>query len=217
MPRTERAAFGTCANVTESNDGFPSFSALRGREAGAWHDFFHRLYPVGWQATAVGGLREEERKEAVSDALRQVASYVHEGRVGSPEELRACVFTVARRRAISRWRAETAQRRDASAKVSLEALDHEAARWADLNPRGLSEIARLLDELLQALDDGTRALIEGYVLHGFSYSELAKRHQLPLGTVGVKIARGLTRLRAGLDTKPNLKKEAALYLRTLLL
>jgi DNA-directed RNA polymerase specialized sigma24 family protein len=46
-----------------------------------------------------------------------------------------------------------------------------------------------------------------------SYKEMAEKHQLPLGTIGVNLARGLKKVRAGLEQNPRLMKEIRAHLR----
>jgi DNA-directed RNA polymerase specialized sigma24 family protein len=57
----------------------------------------------------------------------------------------------------------------------------------------------------------------GYTLQGLSYEELAARHSLPMGTVGVTLHRALHRLRREIATTPKLQNELSLYLRLFLM
>lgn len=208
---------GIREGVALENTWSPDLVALHAGDASAWRGFFERLYPVAWHATDRAGLAAGDREEVASDALREVAAMVSAARLQAADEMRGWVYTTARRRAISRWRTLNAAKRDAGMTVTAEALTAELTVLTETSPARLGEMAALLRELLAAVEPLTRELIEGHLLHGFSYGELAERHALPLGTVGVKLARGLTRLRAELEAKPVLRKEAALYLRSLLL
>ena len=58
---------------------------------------------------------------------------------------------------------------------------------------------RELDDCLALLDDGQRAFILSAFFDGYSYDELARRAEMPLGTMKSRIRRGLLALRRCLD------------------
>ena len=107
--------------------------------------------------------------------------------VGSPV---AWLVRIARNRAIDRVRANTARLRALeSVPLELEAIE---------NPEmsaSLGEQQRAVVRALGAIPREQRDLIEEAYYLGLSHSELAKRHNLPLGTVKTRIRTGLLVLR----------------------
>ena len=52
---------------------------------------------------------------------------------------------------------------------------------------------------LETLDDDERLLVEESFYGGWSHSELAARHGLPLGTVKSRVRRALAKMRSALE------------------
>jgi DNA-directed RNA polymerase specialized sigma24 family protein len=50
-------------------------------------------------------------------------------------------------------------------------------------------------------------------MHHLSYKELAAKYKMPIGSVGVSLARSLDKIRAQLRATPKLWKELAAFLR----
>ena len=71
----------------------------------------------------------------------------------------------------------------------------------------------LLKEALGALDEETRTLLKAKIGLGFSYDELSRKHQMPVGTLCAKVARGLRKVRNALQGSPALLKELEAFLR----
>ncbi len=98
---------------------------------------------------------------------------------------------IARNRAIDRLRANTARRR------TVESV------WADVErarPEApMDDEQRAIAQALDAIPGEQRQLIEEAYFLGFTHSELAERHQLPLGTVKTRIRTGLLALRERLS------------------
>lgn len=192
------------------------FRQLQARDAGAWREAFAQLYPIAWRGTGnwSGTLTAEDREEVAVDALATAAQRIEE--FDTWEQVQALVFVVARRRAVSRWRAQTAQKRQAAAQAplslemvgegSLPAEDPEALKnWA--------ELAEVWEQICAGLNEPARALLRAYLLEGASYEELARRHGLTVGAVGVILFRTFQRLRRTIRAKPKLLQELSLYLR----
>jgi RNA polymerase sigma-70 factor (ECF subfamily) len=111
--------------------------------------------------------------------------------LGSPAGWLTCI---ARNRAIDRLRANAARLRAvASAPLELQASDDPEASAS------LSEQQRAVMRALDAIPGEQRRLIEEAYYLGFTHSELAARHQLPLGTVKTRIRSGLLTLREQLS------------------
>lgn len=104
---------------------------------------------------------------------------------------------VARNKAIDRARALPAPQRTASIELADEIADHAAS------PLQTAEAANdrsRLEDCMQRLEARRRALIRTAFFDGATYEELAARIGSPLGSVKSWIRRGLSQLRACLET-----------------
>jgi DNA-directed RNA polymerase specialized sigma24 family protein len=196
-------------------------AALRTGDESAWDEAFRRLYPCAFYAARHPSvqLTDSEAEDVAIEALTTLVPKVRD--IATFAELRALTVTMATRAAISLKRRLTAQKRGSGQVDSLEFLREEKGDAAEphqaratLGPRDLLELAELLKSALAQIDDPTSsALIRDFLLNGHSYNELAAKHDMPLGTVGVKIARGLKKIRSSLEEKPRLLKELQAFLR----
>lgn len=111
--------------------------------------------------------------------------------VGSPT---AWLIRIARNRAIDRLRATAVRLRAVeSAPRELQSSENpETSAW-------LGEQRRVVARALGAIPREQRDLIEEAYYQGLTHSELAERHQLPLGTVKTRIRTGLLTLRQQLS------------------
>lgn len=129
---------------------------------------------------------EEVLQEVFVGVWNRVATY--NPVLGSPV---GWLVGIARNRAIDRLRANAARRR------AVEAA------WADqeqVRPEApMDDEQRAIAQALDAIPGEQRQLIEEAYFLGFTHSELAERHQLPLGTVKTRIRTGLLALRERLS------------------
>ncbi len=106
------------------------------------------------------------------------------------------LVAIARNRAIDRLRSGAVARRS----LPIEAAD-------DIADAGPSAIERLeardeharLDDCFEELEERQRVAIRAAFLDGLTYEELARRSEVPLGTMKSWIRRGLKKLRACLE------------------
>ena len=82
-----------------------------------------------------------------------------------------------------------------------------------LTDHEIRELVVLLKEALAALDEETRTLLKEKIGQGWSYEELSRMHQMPVGTLCAKVARGLRKVRHALQELPALVKELESFLR----
>ena len=102
----------------------------------------------------------------------------------------AWLVGIARNRAIDRLRANAVRRR------TMETVRFDVAPQEDPETNtALGEQQRAIGRALSALPREQRDLIEDAYFLGFTHSELAERHNLPLGTVKTRIRTGLLSLR----------------------
>ena len=105
--------------------------------------------------------------------------------------------------------------------TSLDALrDDETIRFepaeqlvSRLTTTDLRDLSRLLDAALAGLDQRQADLVRDFLMHHLPYKDLAQKYKMPIGSVGVSLARSLEKIRSRLQATPKLWKELAAYLR----
>jgi RNA polymerase sigma-70 factor (ECF subfamily) len=130
----------------------------------------------------------DEAEEVLQDTFVQAWKHgnTYQPGLGSPA---GWLVGIARNRAIDRLRAgavRAAARDSVSADSGASALEGSARRGEQH-----IDIARAL----AALPFDERNLIEQAYFQGFTHSELAERHGIPLGTIKTRIRRGVQTLR----------------------
>jgi RNA polymerase sigma factor (sigma-70 family) len=195
--------------------------ALKRGDQDAWDEAFRRLYPAAFAAARhpLASLTPTEAEDVAIEALTLLLPKTKE--VAAFDELRLLVITIASRKAISERRRQLADKRGGGDITSLDALqDDETIRFepaerllTHLNAADLRELSGLLDAALAALEPRQAGLVRDFLMHHLAYKELAEKYQMPIGSVGVSLARGLDKIRAQLQAMPRLSKELAAYLR----
>lgn len=196
-------------------------SALQRGDDEAWEEAFRRLYPPAFAAARhpLASLTPTEAEDVAVEALTLLLPKVKQ--VAEFDELRLLVVTIASRKAISEKRRQLADKRGGGDITSLEALqDDENIRFepaeqlaSRLSVTDLKELSRLLDAALEGLEPRQAELVRDFLIHHLPYKELAQKYRMPIGSVGVNLARSLDKIRAQLRTLPKLWKELAAYLR----
>ena len=196
-------------------------SALKRGEEEAWDEAFRRLYPAAFAAARhpLAALTPSEAEDVAIEALTLLLPKVKG--VAEFDELRLLVITIASRKAISEKRRQLADKRGGGDVTSLDALqDDETIRFepaeqlvSHLNGGDLRELSQLLDEALAGLEPRQADLLRDFLMHHRPYKELSEKYGMPIGSIGVSLARGLDKIRARLQAMPKLWKELAAYLR----
>jgi RNA polymerase sigma factor (sigma-70 family) len=106
------------------------------------------------------------------------------------------LVTIARNRAIDRLRSAAPMRNAAPVEEAHDLAD--AGPLASETVEQADEVTRL-NGCLETLEDKARAVIRTAFFEGATYDELAKRENVPLGTMKSWIRRGLLRLRSCLE------------------
>lgn len=195
--------------------------ALRQGDDDAWEEAFRRLYPSAFAAAChpLAALTPSEAEDIAIEALTLLLPKVNQ--VGGFDELRPLVITIASRKAISEKRRQLADKRGGGDVTSLDAMrDDETLRFepaeqlaGHLGGTDLRELSQLLEAALSALEPRNADLLRDFLARHLSYKELAQKYRMPIGSVGVCLARSLDKVRAHLKTSPKLWKELAAYLR----
>jgi len=196
-------------------------TALQGGDQDAWDEAFRRLYPAAFAAARhpLASLTPSEAEDIAVEALTLLLPKVKQ--VAAFDELRLLVITIASRKAISEKRRQLADKRGGGDLTSLDAMqDDETIRFEPaeqllnrLNSTDLRELSQLLRVALSSLEPRQAELVRDFLIQHLSYKELSEKYRMPIGSVGVSLARGLDKIRAHLQAMPKLWKELAAYLR----
>jgi len=198
----------------------PELSALKSGEADAWDEAFRWLWPT---AFAVAQLKlqpylPEDIEDVAVEALEELVEKV--AQIKEVEELKPLTASIAHNLAVSRLRERFAAKRGAGVTESLE-----ARREAEENDTGpasgdspladleQTELAGLLGELQTQLKPEQRRILNDFFMRGLSYEQIAAKHNVALGSVGVYLKRGLEAMRRQGAQHPKLLKELEAHLR----
>ena len=180
----------------------PRLQALQEDEAEAWDQVFRWLWPV---VLAVAQLRLQpyfpnEAEDVAIEALEELVPKVRE--VETVEELRPLAASIAHHRAVSLLRERFARKRGAGKTEPLDTMRGENGAdcpdpvanspLAELEQKELAQrISRSLAELKPPLGE----VLSDFYLRGLRYEEIARKHGLAVGSVGVYLKRGLETIR----------------------
>ncbi len=198
----------------------PDLKALRLGDADAWDQAFRWLWPT---AFAVAQLKlqpflPQDAEDVAIESLEELVDKVKD--IKQVEELKPLAASIAHHRAISRLREHFAKKRGGGQTESLEVRRESDTRDGDLaegdsplDNLGQAELAELLGKVQTDLKPEQRAIISDFFLHGLTYGEIAVKHGLAIGSVGVYLKRGLEGIRRCGARHPNLLKELEAFLR----
>ena len=198
----------------------PDLKALQQGDEAAWDAAFRWLWPT---AFAVAQLKlqpflPDEIEDVAIESLEELVEKVRA--VKAVEELKPLAASIAHHRAVSLLRERFAKKRGEGKTKSLDAptedgdAKHEpASEQSPLAELNQTELADVLTELQRDLKPEFRAVLNDFFLHGLSYEEIAGKHRLAVGTVGVYLKRGLEAVRKAGARHPELLKELEAFLR----
>jgi RNA polymerase sigma-70 factor (ECF subfamily) len=166
---------------------------IRARDASAVGELYDRhsrlLYGLILRMLRDRSEAEDVLQEVFLLVWNRVTTY--DTSLGSPA---GWLVGIARNRAIDRLRTAGVRRRTLEEAAAESTPTHDPERSAQLGER-----QRAVLRALEALPREQRELIEEAYYLGFTQSELAERHQLPLGTVKTRIRNGMMALRQQLQ------------------
>jgi RNA polymerase sigma-70 factor (ECF subfamily) len=180
----------------------PDLQALQRGDASAWDMAFPWLWPAAFGAAHVTlqPYLPAEVEDVAIESLEALVEKVRE--LKSVEKLKPLVASIAHHRAVSRLREWFAKKRGEGRTGSLDAVQ-EAAGVDCPDPTANSPLAALeekeLAERLQRTIGELRPPMDAIMMDRFinelSYEEIARKHGIPVGSVGVYVKRGLETLR----------------------
>jgi RNA polymerase sigma-70 factor (ECF subfamily) len=180
----------------------PDLQALQRGDTAAWDVAFPWLWPAAFGAAQVAlqPYLPAEVEDVAIESLEVLIEKVSELR--SVEELKPLVASIAHHRAVSLLRERFAKKRGQGKTESLEAVQ-EANMVDSPDPAANSPLASLeekelaegLSTTISKLKPPQGAVLKDFYLDGLSYEGIARKHGLPIGSVGVYLKRGLETLR----------------------
>ncbi len=198
----------------------PDLKALQRGDGDAWEEAWRWLWPAafGVAQMKLQPFLPGDVEDVAIEALEELVDKVRA--VKAVEELKPLVASIAHHRAVSRLREHFAAKRGAGKTASLDALQNDPERpWEpasdELALASLEqmELAALLREAQAELKPEQRAILGDFFLHGLSYEQIAAKHGVAVGTVGVYLKRGLDAMRRLGARHPKLLKELEAFLR----
>jgi RNA polymerase sigma-70 factor (ECF subfamily) len=180
----------------------PNLQALRDGDAAEWDVAFRWLWPAAFGAAqaVLQPYLPAEVEDVAIESLEELVGEVK--RLSTAEEMRPLLAKIARNRAVSRLRELYAAKRGAGQTESYEAKQEAGGDLPEAiapdDPVGAlehKELAERLGRLLAELKPPQGEMLADYFLRGLTYEEIAKKHTVALGTVGVYLKRGLAAMR----------------------
>ena len=180
----------------------PDLQALQRGDAAAWDMAFPWLWPAAFGAAQVT-LQPYLPAEVEDVAIESMEALVEKVReVRSVDELKPLVASIAHNRSVSRLREWFTKTRGEGRTESLEAVQEAAGvdcpdplAGSPLAVLEQKELAERLSQTLSELKPPQGAILTDFFLNGLSYEGIARKHGMPMGSVGVYLKRGLGTLR----------------------
>ena len=117
-----------------------------------------------------------------------------------PDPFRTYLFRIVRNRSLSRFRKNTAQKRDKGFSVALEELEGILPSKSSVEDEMMhKELTDLLDRFLEGLDQKSRVMFVRRYWFGDPVSMIAARFSMRPNAVSVHLLRTRTKLRAFLE------------------
>jgi RNA polymerase sigma factor (sigma-70 family) len=180
----------------------PNLQALQGGDAAEWDLAFRWLWPAAFGAAQVvlQPCLPAEVEDVAIESLEELVEGVRS--LSSAEELRPLLAGIAHNRAVSRLRQFYAAKRGAGKTESYEAKQEACGDLPEAiapdDPVGAlehKELAERLGQLLAELKPPQGQMLADFFLRRLTYEDIAKKHAVAPGTVGVYLKRGLAAMR----------------------
>lgn len=183
---------------------------LAAREQEAWKEVFHILYPVAYES-ARARLGDRLQSDAEDVAIETLTAIVdHVGKLSTEDELKGLAAAIAHNLAVDHIRKRYSAKRGGHSLESLDsrqAFSDEPGERDFLDQLAVKELTALLTELSGTLKKEYRLVLHDHFFEKLTHAQIAEKRNIPMGTVGVYIQRGLAGLRGALAQRPQLKAE----------
>lgn len=164
----------------------------------AWNRAWEILYAISLSVcyTTASTLNHQDHEDVAAESITEVVEYIE--KVGSFDECKKLVVTISKNRLLDRFRSIATIKHGAGKVESLEqkegfdAVDPSQERPDVAAIKG--ERALMLQEGLRQIPEQYRKVVEDFYLKGLTQQEIADRHVLKIGSIGVYLQRGLEAL-----------------------
>jgi RNA polymerase sigma factor (sigma-70 family) len=198
--KTWHAGWSSCMFSTVS---LPDLGALKTGDANAWDEAFDWVWPAVF---AVAKLKLQpyfpnEVEDVAIESIEQLVKKVPE--VKSVEELKPLAASIAHNRAVSLLRERFAKKRGEGKTDSFDdpqagggiSQNEPTTTDSPLDDLEQKELAQRLGKSLAELKPPMGDILSDFFLDGLRYHEIARKHGIPIGSVGVYLKRGLEAMR----------------------
>jgi RNA polymerase sigma-70 factor (ECF subfamily) len=174
-PAASRASNGTLVRRCREHDDPDAWAELVRRHAAC-------VYAIAGRGF---GFTRLEAEDVFQETFAR--TYEHLANVREPEAISGYIRQMARRLCIDRQ----------AARATMGEVPVDAADALTVEDSTLAKVA--LQQAVGRLPDANREVIERFFLEDQSYHTISLALEIPYGTIGSRIARGLRRLRLELD------------------
>ncbi len=182
----------------------PEIEQLTMGDEAAWADTFHWLWPAATAKAHMAGMGKccaDDVEDVASKSLSLLIGKVKEGAVKRTVDLKAFLARITHDEAVSWCRGLYAQKRGGGKTGSLDAMKKDEGSHFEppiedspLAKLEISELGDLIRDAGRELKPNEWSLLEDYYYGDLSYKEIAEKHEIALGSVGVYLKRSLDKL-----------------------
>lgn len=168
----------------------------------AWNRAWEILYAISLSVccSTASTLNHQDHEDVAAEAITEVVEYIE--KVDNFEDCKKLVVTISKNRLLDRFRSRATEKHGAGKVESLEQKEgFDAIDPSQQRPDALvlmGENALILAEALKGVPEQYRKVVEDFYLKGSTQQEIADRHGLKIGSIGVYLDRGLKALRENL-------------------
>jgi RNA polymerase sigma factor (sigma-70 family) len=205
--------------------GSPVFLKLNDLQRGdedAWTAVVEWLWPIaiGVAKFKLHSSLQAEAEDVAIESLSELPPKILQ--VGSTDDLKPLLASIAANKAISFQRERFAQKRGGGKVGSLEeSCDHDGRNELPeavsvLSCLEVAELKSLLKVVLQELPPIQNAVLDCFYIQGLKYVEISQKLGMPINSVGVNLKRSLEAIQTKVGKKHKLSKELSVFLRCIL-
>lgn len=171
---------------------------LKQGDRSAWNRAFEILKAISLSVccSTAPDLNHHEHEDVAIEAITHVVEFVE--KVGSFEECKKLVVTISKNRLIDRFRQRAALKHGGGKLESLEEQEgFDPADTTKLQPDAATsngEQALMVRNALGQIPQQYRKVVEEFYFNGLTQQEIADKHGLKIGSIGVYLNRGLEAL-----------------------
>ena len=200
----------------------PKLTELQRGDGDAWEAVFGWLWPIaiGVAKFKLHSSLQAEAEDVAIESLNELPSKIDQ--VGSTDELKPLLTSIAANKAISLQREQFAKKRGGVKIAPLEEICEQDGRneppeaVSVLSCLDVAELKSLLKVVLQDLPPAQKAVLDCFYIQELKYTEISKKLGMPINSVGVNLKRSLEAIQTKMEKKPGLLKELSAFLRCIL-